>query len=275
MKGVSLLIIGFGCCGCSTATWPKSRNTGSKSCASTRRIVSSTGRSVKVFNVTPKQLKELSAGTFVYAAIFLTEGTGLLLRKHWAEYMTLISTGLFIPLEIYEIHRHFTMLKLVVTVVNVADRLVSRGAHQAQIEQRRQFSAGSRSIESMINCGKVWVADSSFNPSCVHGIENTRRRIRRDSSGVCRTADRLEANLEIVAAREAGFVDDGPPCRPLDQARDFRYGNVLSRPTHLTGGRPANHALVVGRQDRAALRVGRPNATGGNRLRRPRGAPSP
>jgi uncharacterized membrane protein (DUF2068 family) len=74
---------------------------------------------VRVFNVTPKQLKELSVGTFVYAGIFLTEGTGLLARKHWAEYMTLISTGLFIPLEVYEIHRHFTWLKVAVTVVNV------------------------------------------------------------------------------------------------------------------------------------------------------------
>lgn len=74
---------------------------------------------LRIFNVTPKQLKELSAGTFVYAAIFLTEGTGLLARKHWAEYMTLISTGLFVPLEVYEIYRHFTMIKLAVTVVNV------------------------------------------------------------------------------------------------------------------------------------------------------------
>src|SRR5271165_110249 len=74
---------------------------------------------LKIFNVTPKQLKELSAGTFIYAGIFLTEGTGLLARKHWAEYMTLISTGLFIPLEVYEIYRHFTLLKLAVTVVNV------------------------------------------------------------------------------------------------------------------------------------------------------------
>lgn len=73
---------------------------------------------VRIFNVTPRQLRELSAGTFVYAAIFLTEGTGLLARKHWAEYMTLISTGLFIPLEIYEIRRHFTMLRLAVTLVN-------------------------------------------------------------------------------------------------------------------------------------------------------------
>ncbi len=75
---------------------------------------------LRVFNVTPKQLRELSAGTFLYAGIFLTEGTGLLARKHWAEYMTLISTGLFIPLEVYEIWRHFTMVKLGVTIVNVA-----------------------------------------------------------------------------------------------------------------------------------------------------------
>lgn len=74
---------------------------------------------LRIFNVTPKQLRELSAGTFVYAAIFLTEGLGLLARKHWAEYMTLISTGLFIPLEVYAIYHYFTPLKLAVTVVNV------------------------------------------------------------------------------------------------------------------------------------------------------------
>jgi len=78
------------------------------------------GLLVKIFNVTPKQLKALSAGTFVYSAIFLTEGIGLLARKHWAEYMTLISTGLFIPLEVYEMFRHFTLLKLGVTLVNAA-----------------------------------------------------------------------------------------------------------------------------------------------------------
>ena len=75
---------------------------------------------LKIFNVTPKQLRELSIGTFVYAAIFLTEATGLLTHRHWAEYMTLISTALFIPLELWEIHLHFTVLKLAVTVVNLA-----------------------------------------------------------------------------------------------------------------------------------------------------------
>jgi uncharacterized membrane protein (DUF2068 family) len=73
---------------------------------------------LRIFNVTPKQLRELSVGTFIYAGIFLTEGAGLSARKHWAEYMTLISTGLFIPLEVYEIYHHFTPLKVAVTLVN-------------------------------------------------------------------------------------------------------------------------------------------------------------
>jgi uncharacterized membrane protein (DUF2068 family) len=74
---------------------------------------------VKIFRVTPKQLQELSVGTFIYAGLFATEGLGLLLRKHWAEYFVIITTGLLIPLEVYELGRHFTAVKLAVTVVNV------------------------------------------------------------------------------------------------------------------------------------------------------------
>jgi uncharacterized membrane protein (DUF2068 family) len=77
------------------------------------------GMLVRIFRVTPKQLRELSVGTFIYAGLFLTEGFGLLLRKHWAEYFTIITTGLFIPLEIYEVARHFTVTKVVVTAINV------------------------------------------------------------------------------------------------------------------------------------------------------------
>jgi uncharacterized membrane protein (DUF2068 family) len=73
----------------------------------------------KIFRVTPRQLKELSVGTFFYAALFATEGVGLLLRKRWAEYFTIVTTGLFIPLEIYELARHFTVTRLVVGIVNV------------------------------------------------------------------------------------------------------------------------------------------------------------
>jgi uncharacterized membrane protein (DUF2068 family) len=74
----------------------------------------------KVFSVTPRQLRELSAGTFFYAALLLIEGVGLLLRKHWAEYFTIITTGALLPLEIYELAKHLTMVKTIVLVINAA-----------------------------------------------------------------------------------------------------------------------------------------------------------
>lgn len=74
---------------------------------------------VRIFRVTPKQLRELSVGTFIYAALFATEGMGLLLRKSWAEYFVIITTGLLIPLEVYELVRHFTFVKVAVMAVNV------------------------------------------------------------------------------------------------------------------------------------------------------------
>ena len=74
----------------------------------------------KAFSVTPKQLKELSAGTFFYAALLLTEGIGLLLRKHWAEYFTIITTGALLPLEGYELAKHPTITKTIVLIVNAA-----------------------------------------------------------------------------------------------------------------------------------------------------------
>ena len=75
---------------------------------------------VKSFSASPKQLKELSVGTFFYAALLLTEGIGLLMRKRWAEYFTVIITASLIPLELYEIARHPTAVKLVVLAVNVS-----------------------------------------------------------------------------------------------------------------------------------------------------------
>jgi len=67
-----------------------------------------------------KRLKELSAGTFIYSAIFLTEGVGLALGKRWAEYLTIISTASLLPLEIYELARHASVGKSFALVINLA-----------------------------------------------------------------------------------------------------------------------------------------------------------
>ena len=71
-------------------------------------------------SVIPAQLKAASAGTFIYSALLLTEGIGLLLRKGWAEYFTIITTAGLIPLEVYEIVHHLTTAKIVILAVNVA-----------------------------------------------------------------------------------------------------------------------------------------------------------
>ncbi len=74
----------------------------------------------KLLPITPKQLKEISAGTFFYSALLLTEGVGLLLRQTWAEYFTVITTAALIPLEVYEIVERFTFVRVGVLVINVA-----------------------------------------------------------------------------------------------------------------------------------------------------------
>jgi len=67
-----------------------------------------------------RRLKQISVGTFAYAALLLTEGIGLLLRQRWAEYLTVIVTGSFIPLELYELAKRITLTRLTVIGINVA-----------------------------------------------------------------------------------------------------------------------------------------------------------
>ena len=67
-----------------------------------------------------RRLKELSIGTFIYAGIFLVEGIGLAFRKRWAEYLTILTTASFLPLEIYELVRRVSISRTVVLAVNVA-----------------------------------------------------------------------------------------------------------------------------------------------------------
>jgi uncharacterized membrane protein (DUF2068 family) len=74
----------------------------------------------RVSTLTPEQIKKLGLGSFVYAGLFLIEGVGLWLLKPWAEWVTVIITGSLVPIEIYEIHRHPSLVKWGVLVINLA-----------------------------------------------------------------------------------------------------------------------------------------------------------
>ena len=55
---------------------------------------------------------------FSFGVINLVESYGLHKRQRWAEWMTVVGTGLMIPFEVYEIIRHATALKVFVLVIN-------------------------------------------------------------------------------------------------------------------------------------------------------------
>ena len=74
----------------------------------------------KAAHVRPEQVKKLGLGSFLYAGLFLAEGTGLWLRKRWGEWLTVIITSSLVPVEIYEIFRHFSDAKVVVLLLNIA-----------------------------------------------------------------------------------------------------------------------------------------------------------
>jgi uncharacterized membrane protein (DUF2068 family) len=56
----------------------------------------------------------------VYSALYATEGIGLWRDARWAKYLTSITTGLLIPVELWEVVTHFAALKLAAFAVNVA-----------------------------------------------------------------------------------------------------------------------------------------------------------
>jgi len=67
-----------------------------------------------------KTARHLGALALVYAGVFLTEGVGLLLRRRWAEWLTVVVTASFIPFEIYELAVRFGPGKVATLILNAA-----------------------------------------------------------------------------------------------------------------------------------------------------------
>ena len=65
-------------------------------------------------------LTALAIVAIMYAMLEGTEGVGLAMRRRWAEYLTVIATGLLIPYEAYEVVRHITLFKVGALLLNVA-----------------------------------------------------------------------------------------------------------------------------------------------------------
>jgi uncharacterized membrane protein (DUF2068 family) len=62
----------------------------------------------------------LAIGAIAYALLEGTEGVGLAMRRRWAEYLTVIATGILIPYEAHEVIRHVTLFKVGALLLNLA-----------------------------------------------------------------------------------------------------------------------------------------------------------
>lgn len=65
------------------------------------------------------KLREAGTLSFLYAAVCVVEGTGLVMEKGWAEYFTVILTAMGLPWESYELLERFSPYKVVLLAVNL------------------------------------------------------------------------------------------------------------------------------------------------------------
>jgi uncharacterized membrane protein (DUF2068 family) len=74
---------------------------------------------MRVSDLRPVQIKQIGLVGLLYAGLFLVEGTGLWLQRRWGEWATVVITGMLVPVEVYEIYRHPSVVKIFLLIINV------------------------------------------------------------------------------------------------------------------------------------------------------------
>src|SRR4051794_21126547 len=72
-----------------------------------------------VLHAKQSTLTLIGLGILFYGLLQVVEGIGLWSLKRWGEYVAVVGTTLFIPLEVYEIVEKATWLKVVVLLINL------------------------------------------------------------------------------------------------------------------------------------------------------------
>lgn len=72
------------------------------------------------FAIRPTTLVWISLAVLAYALIQLAESVGLWLGRRWGEYLTVVATSAFLPLEIYELSERVTPVRVGALVINIA-----------------------------------------------------------------------------------------------------------------------------------------------------------
>lgn len=80
----------------------------------------SVGRAIRwLLGIDTHTFALFAAIAIIYATLYAIEGYGLWENRTWAKYLTVISTCLFIPIELWEMYGHFTPMKVVAILINI------------------------------------------------------------------------------------------------------------------------------------------------------------
>jgi uncharacterized membrane protein (DUF2068 family) len=74
---------------------------------------------VQVGNLTEARVMLVALGTLVYSLFSLVEGVGLMFRVRWAGWMAIGESAFFIPIEVFELAKHFTKPVALILVLNI------------------------------------------------------------------------------------------------------------------------------------------------------------
>lgn len=73
-----------------------------------------------ILDLSPHKLEAAGVALLLYAALFATEGVGLLLQRRWAEYLTVFATASLIPFEVWEVAHRASAVRIGVLLLNIA-----------------------------------------------------------------------------------------------------------------------------------------------------------
>ena len=73
----------------------------------------------KIAQITPANVIWVARGTVLYSLFSLVEGTGLIFRVPWAGWMAIGESMFFIPIEVYEVVKAFSLSVLLILAINV------------------------------------------------------------------------------------------------------------------------------------------------------------
>jgi uncharacterized membrane protein (DUF2068 family) len=84
----------------------------------------------KLFKLSPHTIYLAAAALTVYTVVLVIESVGLWFARRWAEYLTLLETGILVPWEVYQLVVSVTPIKAATLVINTAIVLYLLLAHR-------------------------------------------------------------------------------------------------------------------------------------------------